>query len=330
MANVIHGASHKALKFFRKAPAALAVYWIYASRTNNEGVAWPSLRGLSRDTGWSVNACSKAREWLVKHGALERVTDYKRPNWRKLDAPQRQQKINLDRSEYYRPTGQIVVDGNTYPLLYFGQNEPSDIEDDTPDVSPQRTSAARDVAPDDTELDSSTTKLDSNKPIVASEAATVAADKPDKQVPSKKTEKERNPLFDAVAIHVFGIDAGLVNGDGGRVGAIAAWLGGKSDGTKRGRSAKAVVGYISKPATPEHIRKFVAWYMSKHTASVPRDFEKFVEYWRQWATETNKQQARRSQPVAQVDAPRKRTAEEQAQIEAMLKDIRPEWEKDAA
>lgn len=169
-----------------------------------------------------------------------------------------------------------------------------------------------------------------NKPIVASEAATVAADKPDKQPLQEKTEKERNPLFDAVAIHVFGIDAGLVNGDGGRVGAIAAWLGGKSDGTKRGRSKKEVVGYISKPATPEHIRKFVAWYMSKHTASVPRDFSKFVEYWRQWATETNKQQARRSQPVAQMDAPRQRTAEEQAQIEAMLKDIRPEWEKDAA
>lgn len=143
MSNLIHGASHKALKHMRKRPATLSVYWVYISRTNNENVSWPSIRGLERDTGWNRTTCQDARAWLVEHGALERVDGYERPEWKNLDDKARAQKKNLDRAEYYRPTGYIIVDGVKYPMLYFGKDEASDIEDS--DVLPRRTSTASDA-----------------------------------------------------------------------------------------------------------------------------------------------------------------------------------------
>lgn len=48
------------------------------------------------------------------------------------------------------------------------------------------------------------------------------------------TKKDRsNPNFDAVCEYVFKTNPKDVGGDGGRIGAIAAWLNGKSDGMKR-------------------------------------------------------------------------------------------------
>jgi len=157
MSNIIHGLSHKALKYMRKRPATLAVYWIYISRTNHENVAWPSIRGLERDTAWNRTTCQEARAWLVEHQALERVSDYIRPEWRGLDEKELKQKRNLDRAEYYRPTGHIVIDGEVFPMLYFGKSEVSDIE--SSDVLPRRTPMASDTdgvghRQDQTKLDS--------------------------------------------------------------------------------------------------------------------------------------------------------------------------------
>lgn len=110
----------------------------------------------------------------------------------------------------------------------------------------------------------------------------------------------RNSLFDAVAQHVYKTDPALVKTDGGRIGAITAWLAGKSDGMKRGKSAKVVVGYISSPAKPEHVAAFMGWYEDMYPNISLRDFEKFVEYWRQWATEMNARQQRQQQRQAGV------------------------------
>jgi hypothetical protein len=166
VSNTIHGSSHKAIKLMRKEPASLAVYWIYVSRTNEDNVAFPSLRGLAKDTGWSVNKCKAARDWLVSCQALRVVLDYIRPDWRDLDEKALKHRQNLDHAEYYRPTGKLVVAGVEYAMLYFGQSEPSDLEDPVTDVSPRATSqtvrhrSACDIAPRDTELDSSSTKRD--------------------------------------------------------------------------------------------------------------------------------------------------------------------------
>src|SRR5258706_11055581 len=111
MSGIIHGASHKAIKGFREEPAAMSVYWIYVSRTNKDNVAWPSGSGLARDTGWCKEKCLDARQWLVEHNALERADGYVRPEWMNLDEDTRRKKMNLDRCEYYRPTGVINIDG---------------------------------------------------------------------------------------------------------------------------------------------------------------------------------------------------------------------------
>jgi len=170
--SVIHGTSHKAIKFFREFPAAMAVYWIYVSRANNEGVAWPSVRGLRADTGWSTDPTMDARKWLVDHEALEEVKDYVRPKWRKLDDATKARLLNLDQAQYYRPTGKIVIDGKEYDLLYYGGTESSDIDesesDQSPDVPPRRTSTPPNIdavehPPGGTELGISISELDTNQ-----------------------------------------------------------------------------------------------------------------------------------------------------------------------
>jgi len=115
----------------------------------------------------------------------------------------------------------------------------------------------------------STKRKEINKHIASDDAAVEKPQKP----------RAANPLFDAVALHVFGIQAGQVNGAGSRVGIIAAWLAGKSEkvGTRK-------IGFIPEPCTdPEQVRQFVQWYKRKlPRASVPRDLAKFSEYWLQW------------------------------------------------
>lgn len=103
--------------------------------------------------------------------------------------------------------------------------------------------------------------------------------------------RPKNELFDAVAEHVFGIAPDqLILKEGGRVGPIAAWLSGKSDGIKRG-SKKEVVGTISAPAKPEHVALFASyWKTTNPTANVPLDFVKFVEAWRKWASSQRRMQ----------------------------------------
>ena len=115
----------------------------------------------------------------------------------------------------------------------------------------------------------STKRKEINKHIASDDAAVEKPQKP----------RAANPLFDAVALHVFGIQAGQVNGSGSRIGIITAWLAGKSEkvGTRK-------IGFIPEPCTdPEQVRQFVAWYKRKLPgASAPRDLAKFSEYWLQW------------------------------------------------
>jgi hypothetical protein len=125
MTGAVHGHSHRAIHFLREHPATLAVFWIYVSRTNKDNVAWSSLRGLVKSTGWSINECTAGRDWLIDHEALEVISDYVRPDWRKLPESQRKRKIALDRTLYCRPTGYLKINGDTYPLLYFGASEPA-------------------------------------------------------------------------------------------------------------------------------------------------------------------------------------------------------------
>ncbi len=112
-------------------------------------------------------------------------------------------------------------------------------------------------------------------------------------VEKPKIEREHDPVFDAVAEHIFGIALDQLNGTGVRVGILAAWLNGKSDGVKHG-STKTEVGFISAPAKPEHIAAFAAYWKSTSKANIPYDLVKFVDAWRKWVTGLKGQTVRRA------------------------------------
>ncbi|MBZ0279402.1 MAG: helix-turn-helix domain-containing protein [Anaerolineae bacterium] len=228
MSRTIHGKSTAALKHLRKAPAALAVYWCYVARMNNEGVAWPSSRGLQTDTGWNRNTCAEARTLLVELGALEELKDYIRPEWRKLQPAALAQKKNLDQAEYYRPTGKLVVDGKAYPMLYIGADDDNPIDADgrpdqpskIPDGLRHRPSTPSTVGgvdhrPDRPELDSSIeldskkTQLDSS-PIPAPNGAGASPDWISAFFQAlaafAKAELGRDLAFEAICRDLFGIE----------------------------------------------------------------------------------------------------------------------------
>jgi len=169
MSNVIHGKSTAALRYLRREPAALAVYWCYVARTNKDGVAWPSGDGLARDTGWDKATCLKGRALLVELKALELVEKYVRPQWRELKGKPLAQKLNLDRSEYYRLTGILSMKGVIYNLLYISGNDENDIDNFT-DGLPRPPTTASDVRRDRPELAISTTELESKTPVPSADA----------------------------------------------------------------------------------------------------------------------------------------------------------------
>lgn len=123
-------------------------------------------------------------------------------------------------------------------------------------------------------------------------------------------ERPRNPVFDAVSEYVFGITSAeeltRMNEEeqaGSRIGMIVSWLNQKSDRFKLGNSKKKVVlGFISSPVKPEHVKMFVDAYKREHNgASAPRDIEKFVEHWRAWASKAKAASAPR--PALAPSAP---------------------------
>lgn len=106
--------------------------------------------------------------------------------------------------------------------------------------------------------------------------------------------RQRDPLFDAVQLHIFGIALDQPV-EGGRVARISNWLNGKYAG--KGATA---VGKISAPAEPEHVAKFAAW-CKREGFTPPLDVVKFVEQWRKWATSAQKRTA--NSTVIQSAAP---------------------------
>lgn len=147
------------------------------------------------------------------------------------------------------------------------------------------------------------------------------ADSPETQLRMVKAPKPRNPMFDAVAEHVFGITSAeqlkQMDADeqaGTRIGMIVSWLGGKKDRFTLGNSKKQVsLGFISSPAKPEHVALFMQHVRSKGMTEI-RDVQKFVEHWRAWASSMRSGQiGSEAQALAEREARRAAAmAEEQA------------------
>jgi hypothetical protein len=72
---------------------------------------------------------------------LERVSDYIRPDWRALEPQALARKRNFDKSEYYRPTGYVLMNGKRLPMLYNGADEATSLEEKVSDVLQNMTSS---------------------------------------------------------------------------------------------------------------------------------------------------------------------------------------------
>lgn len=126
------------------------------------------------------------------------------------------------------------------------------------------------------------------------------------KVSPAKPPREQDPIYNAVAEHIFGItDAETLKlmqekeSAATRIGIIVSWLNGKTDSIAYGKTKK-FVGKINGTPTPEHVKTFAAWYARKNsTAAMIRDGEKFVEYWRQWASTAKKTSTPRPTAPAQ-------------------------------
>lgn len=138
-----------------------------------------------------------------------------------------------------------------------------------------------------------------------------------------KPPREQDPIYNAVAEHIFGItDAETLKlmqekeSAATRIGIIVGWLNGKTDSIAYGKTKK-FVGKINGTPTPEHVKTFAAWYARKNsTASMIRDGEKFVEYWRQWASTVKKTSTPR--PVTPAPTPQPLTDAQRKQRQAEL------------
>lgn len=78
-------------------------------RANVRNRCWPSLNLISSDTGFGLEAVSKAKKWLLTHKAIDLVKYGQRLGDEKKTPP---------RQHVYQLTGVIEIDGTTYNYLY--------------------------------------------------------------------------------------------------------------------------------------------------------------------------------------------------------------------
>ncbi len=112
-------------------------------------------------------------------------------------------------------------------------------------------------------------------------------------------------MFSAVCLHVFGItfDMQPDEDERSRIGLIASWLSGNLTKEMKSRNATQ----LSKPALPEHVKRFTDWYHAKYkTAETPRDLERFSEHWRAFGSEM----ATRAAAVRKAEVERQQKADD--------------------
>lgn len=225
-----------------------------ALRSNGRMRCFPSLDTLVADTGKSISVVNEAKKWLKAHGAFALV-----PYKLRVDE---EKKLPV-RQHVYQLTGILKIDGKVIPYLY---------------LSPESLQAISDVI--DTYVSESETS-ESETSVSEGKVSTVVKDvsiKDSADKPAGSAPRKNDPLFDSVAKNIFKTAPNMVNGDGGRIGAITSWLKGKKD--RMGK--RPPVGFIDAAATPEQVDEFSRWLDGKGFSV--RDFDKFVENWREWRT----------------------------------------------
>lgn len=113
----LHYGLREALKHL-KDEGRLAVLISYVLHANIRNRAWPSINTLIDETGFGKTTVIAAKEWLVEHGALERVTV-------ELRAGADEQRLH-HRCDVMQVTGWLNIDEKDYQILYFNAPAPAD------------------------------------------------------------------------------------------------------------------------------------------------------------------------------------------------------------
>ncbi len=319
MSRVIHWDFAKSLRLFKSSPAAVAVYMVYVSRMDNEGVAYPSLESIAQDTGWSAKTVGNARKLLAKMGALVEVKGYVRRKWRDLPDNERRKLMGLDRTKYYRVNDTITADGIEYPLLYNGAEQDGAPRTTSPALHDVKVtdSTREEIAPDSTvgksytmyevptnvvsdSLDANASKRTLEKQITDAPKPP-KSDTPDTSDKPKRTRKNKSKpvprgelpqpdaMYETVERLIFGIEgsADMPYDWNGPKGTIAKWLKGEV-----GNWGDRALGRISAPAQPHHVEMFIKWYTRTHpNLTPPQDVPKFVDFWRKFGTDMKRKPA---------------------------------------
>lgn len=98
--------------------------------------------------------------------------------------------------------------------------------------------------------------------------STVAKNATVRDATTAKPKRKVNPLFDAVALHIFEIRGG-----------------GKIPGGRVGRLVKFLKGYTPAAGgdvTPQDVADFATHWRKQHSISIPRDLDKFSEHFAAW------------------------------------------------
>lgn len=98
-----------------------AVLTVLILHSNENNRCYPSMERIAElATNGNPNRASAAKQWLLKHGAIELVPFKKRYGKKEEGLPRRQ--------HVYHLTGVINLDGKAYPYLYFGSHQQEQAE----------------------------------------------------------------------------------------------------------------------------------------------------------------------------------------------------------
>lgn len=202
----------------------LSILMLHANNLNR---CWPSIVGIASDLGISPNQVTKAKNWLIEHGAVQLVPYDKRIGQEELLGP---------RQLVYQLTGKVTIEGQTVSYLYGSFNVTVDSN-----VKPPAKKKAKRVnvtahgnfkITDGDIIDGSNGSISSkDSPI-----NTVDGEQTPPPEPREKEQEAPKPiqtaflpeitpiepkpkpptLFSVIALEVFGLEH--VNGDGKKVG----------------------------------------------------------------------------------------------------------------
>lgn len=250
----------------------LIVMLALADHADHEGNnVFPSIGLIAWKTGYSERQVQRIMKALVADGLL---VENKRPGQTTLYS------IDLSKGTpkgKYKPSDnrgrQIVT-----PDIAMSPHPRHSYVTPTPDIA---MSPEQSVEPSDNQ-NTAPADADAARPTPQDVDAAIYG-------PHEKPARKRDELFDAVSSHVFDIrNPDALNGQGGRIAAIANWL----RGNEPAKATRARgVSLLERPATAEEVQKFCRWYQDKYRGiSVPKDVGKFAEHflaYRGSATPTN-------------------------------------------